>query len=437
MSHDLLALVAAALAASGLAILRAVHPRGAGVTPLGVYLVMWWIVIVAYLWNPLGFIPLQARTWEMIALGAGGCSAGYALVSGLLARTESTTRRASVPADDDRTLLRLWCGCAVLAGLLFAVFCAQLLRTYGVGTVAGLLFSLRSDLGAGSVPLGFHFFYFAEPLVALSVLCAARFPAQRARYASAAGVVTLALLSTSGRTNASKAILWAGVALLLHAGRQRVTFRLAAAMASGLALLLIVFLSLGSLIGKTYENSPVYAKFGTDPPVPAGLTLPYLYLTAPLPTLDRVIATGGSSTTRGSSLRPLYQVGALVDLRVRVPEKIQEFQATPYPFNVSTSVGPLYEDYGSGGVAVGSALTGGLLALMYWSWRTRPSAATLLLCALACVMAVTSTGDAVLNNLSYLIQAALFAVADRFVAPRWATGVHHRRHADRPLAEVV
>jgi oligosaccharide repeat unit polymerase len=417
VSPELLALTATALAAVALATHRAVHPRGVGLTPLAAYLASWVAAITAYLWNPLHFIPLQARTWEVVGLGMAACALGYAVMSAHLARLPAAPH-PSGDEGDAHTLRRLWQGCALASGLLFAAFLFHLSRRYGLANLGVLLFSLRSDLGAGSVPAGFHFFYFAEPLVPLSLLCALRFRSQRSRYLLVAAGTTLALLLTSGRTNASKAILWAGAAVLLHAGYRRLSPRLLALAAAAAALVLVVFVAIGGLIGKTYENSPVYARFGAQSPLPSGLALPYLYLAAPLPTLDQVLVTGGSGETRGSTLRPLYQVAALIDARVQVPEKVQEFRPTPYPFNVSTYLGPLYEDYGSTGVVVGSLLFGGLLAGMFWYWRSRRTGTALLLCALACVMAVTSSGDAVFNNLSYLFQVVLLVAADRLVSPR-------------------
>lgn len=413
MSIELLGLSAAALAVAGLMAHRAIHPGGPSVTPLAAYLLTWILMITAYLWNPLLFIPLQARTWRVIGLGTIGCVLGYALVSRLLVRLPVTSAREQ---DDASTLRLLWQGSTIAGGVLFAAFFFQVSQRYGLANLAFLLFNLRSDVGAGAIPTGFHFFYFAELLVPLSLLCALRFRSRRGLYLAVAGGTLCALLLTSGRTNASKAILWAGAALLLHAGYRRLTPRVVTLGAGAVALVMVVFVLLGGLVGKTYENSPVFARFGGQPPFPSGLVLPYVYLASPLPTLDQVITTGGSAETRGSTLRPLYQIGALVDVRVRIPDKVQEFRATPYPFNVSTFLGPLYEDYTAGGVVVGSLLFGGVLAATYWYWRWKQTAASLLLCALGCVMAVTSSGDAVFNNVSYLFQVVVLLVGDR-IAP--------------------
>lgn len=416
MSLDLLFLTAAGLGTVGSGIHRAIHPRGVGVTPLAAFLAVWVLALTAYLWNPLEFIPLQTRTWETVGLGIGGVVLGYAAVTAGVGRLLHEPAAATVP-DDAPTLRRLWQGCAVAGAALFAAFFLHLWSRYGLANLGLVLFRLRSDLGAGSVPIAFHFFYFAEPLVPLSLLCALHFRSHRNRYLLMAGGATLALLLTSGRTNASKAILWAGIALLLHAGHRRFSPRLLVMAGAGAAaLILVIFLALGGIIGKTYENSPVYGRFGSASPIPSGLTLPYLYVAAPLPTLDQVIASGGSAATRGSTLRPIYQVGALLDARVRVPEKIQEFRATPYPFNVSTFLGPLHEDYGPGGVVIGALLFGALLAAVYQYWRFSQRFSTLLLCALVCVMAVTSSTDAVFNNPSYLFQIGLLIAADRLVS---------------------
>lgn len=402
----------------GVYLMRSAFDKRGEFSPLAGTMLAWSGVIALYLWNPIGLTPIRPATWALICCALTTYTIGYATVA---AWDKAAIRRANVAVElaVPRTVTRLWTVTAAVAAALLALFLSQTVPTYGQSNLGSYLLNLRLSLGEGRVPLGFYYFYFAELLVPFSYLLSRRLPNRRWLFRAVAIVALLALLLTSARTNASKALLWTGVAWLIDPLRPRLRMRMAARAVVGVITGLVIFTLLGDLIGKSYENSSLAAdqSVHSSRGIPAELALPYLYVVGPLPTLDQVVHEDTYATARDSGgaavLRPVLQVLERVVPGVTAPAQQQAFRYIPYPFNTATFIGPVFSDWGLQGVVVVVFALGVVGGWAQIRWRRDRSLANQLLLSLIVVSAITSTGDLSLNGLSYLLQIALLLYAGR------------------------
>jgi hypothetical protein len=180
-----------------------------------------------------------------------------------------------------------------------------------------------------------------------------------------------------------------------------------------------LFLALGTLIGKSYSNSPLRDQNLLQPTtLPHQLRLPYLYYVGSLPSFDQLVTGQAHGLERGVTFRPAYQLAHVADPRVHVPVKVQGFYAIPYPFNVSTYLAPLLVDFGALGVIVGSFLLGVLCSWTYLRWVQSPSPAALCMVALVGSLAFNMVGDFGANDLSWLVQFGMLVIAARYGQPK-------------------
>jgi len=84
--------------------------------------------------------------------------------------------------------------------------------------------------------------------------------------------------------------------------------------------------------------------------------------------------------------------------------KIQGYQQIPFKFNLTTAIGPLYSDGGSGLVVVVALLWGAWTGQVTRRFRDDPSGPRRLLLGVAIVAALNSPFDLYLNNLSTIFQ---------------------------------
>lgn len=398
------------MAGFGVIVHRIVHRGHAGMTPLAGYIAIWVAVAGLYVINPLALNDLDFSTWILLAASIGSFTLAYAAVirtlTGLARPDDSDPlmRRATFSP-----LIYLWFICAVFGLVLFMVYIFEVARTYGFH--AGSLTALRVDLGRGRVPLGFYFFVFAEPLVPISAILALRERRHPGLYIATALLAALALLTTSGRSNAIFALVWTFSSVMVAQGSRVMRMRSVVYVVVTAGVALALFAAVGNAVGKTYENSPVYARFGANPPIPAPFVEPYLYLVGPLPAFNAVVRDTHQFGLGRNSFRPLFEIVAVFDHRISVPPHIQPFQLIPYPFNESTYLSPMYRDFGAVGAIFGSALIGGIAALLYAMYWRQHSLAGLAIAGFGCALAIATTGDLILLDLSRVVELAAVVAA--------------------------
>jgi oligosaccharide repeat unit polymerase len=420
---------------------RLIHGWRIGFNPWIAMVGAWGVVIALFLVNPLHLNHLHARTWWLIAAALSAYTAGYGVV--LLARRTAASDANFMPLPRPRaipSLVRgdrrerhvrwLWRGTLLWFSTFLLLFLRYVVAHYGPNLIHDLG-PLRVDLGAATgVPIGFYFFYAATLMVPLGVVLY-RTTGHR-RFLVLAGIGLLSLPLTSGRTNAILALLWTVAILAYQRGDRRFGAVVLTRIAMAAVAVLVFFVFTGNVIGKTYGNSALSRQLPTSGFVPTSLRLPYIYGVGQLPALDQVTAgqqplVPTADSTHMSSLRPFFQLANLADRHIQVPGAIEPYWSTPYAFNNSSYIGPLYQDFGTTGVLVFSLLFGAFAAWAYLQWLKRPDVGTGLLVALCTVVAVTSTINLKLGDLSTCAQAAALivlvraerpAARDRVISPR-------------------
>jgi oligosaccharide repeat unit polymerase len=408
---------------------RLIHHGRVGMTPLAGYAGAWITVIGLYSVDPFELDQVTNYTWALFAVSFMAFVGGYALARplGIGAangrRTSGFATTAPTPALA-RPLNRLWLVCLVFGAGLFMVYAYEIASIYGFSS--STLTALRVDLSLGPAPPGFYFFVFAEPLVPLSVILALLKPSYRNVYLAIGALAIMSLLATSGRANATFALLWAFSSFAIYQGSRLIRLRLILIAVASLIVAFAIFSFLGNTVGKTYQNSYLYGQFGDQPPIPAQLVVPYLYLESPLPTFSAIVRDTDSFALGRNSFRPVFQILAVFDHEISVPPHIQDFKLIPYPFNISTYLSPFYRDFGVVGVLFGPVTIGFFVGFLYSRWQVRRSPATLCLAGFASVVAISSVGDLPLLDLSRVLEfvavAAMAALETRNVAERLHAG---------------
>lgn len=400
---------------TGLYFHRLIYGKGCGLTPLAGGAISWGSTLLLYLWNPLHFYALTDHAWLILAMATCSFAFGYAVTT-----LGSRLQRPRLPPHEHspqwapeelRPIRRLWALALFVTIALFAEYLFYVVHTYGLSSLHTILFQLRTQESQHGAPtFGFYFFYAAELLVPLSVVLALGYRSRRRQYISVAVAASAALLTTSGRTNATIAIIWALAVMALFWGGRRLKVSRLAILGLGAVTLLVLFLLLGAVIGKTYANSTLAAEFGDNPPIPSLLVEPYFYVSSPLADFSQVVSQPSPHQRGENSFREVLQVAHLFDRQIVPPPLVEAYHYIPYPDNVSTSITPFWNDFGTLGVIVGEVLVGSLLAAAFWVWSVRRTPASLVLAAMATLVALTSTGPAQYNQPSWIIQALLLCL---------------------------
>jgi len=400
-------LVALAFPITMLGVQRVAHNGKIGVNPLAAFTAAWWLIGCLYLLDPLELaaVPLVA---QVAVAGSIACfTLGYLITCRPTGPSDDLEDRAGLHNTTLRPLAQLLCVTVVLGGVLFVVFVAEIGLSRLVSDPAGVLLSTRLALNGGTVPTGFYFFYFFELAVpSAAVLWYFR---RRHRYLVIAILAGVALITTTGRTNVFTAIVWSTLTLLILRGPTRVARRHVLGGGAAAALSLVVFLTVGSALGKTFSNSALSHVYGgTSPALDAAL--PLYYLTGLLPTFGAITADPSPGTGGGLTFRPVLQVLNLLDPSIIAPSKIEQFHLIPTPFNLATYLAPLWHDGGMTWVLAGSALTGAACGFAFSSWRRHRSPASLLLAGFFTLVALNTIKDSSLNEMSTLMQVLLLVV---------------------------
>jgi len=396
---------------------KGLHMRGAGITPLGVLYAVWIFATFLYVANPFHLERLPTRGTIALISAAVSFTLGYGIVllgsrRGAAKVTEGAALelRSSHAARQLAAFARTWRFCLVAWGLMLAVYLTQIRASSGAGLHV-LLFSLRTSLGnSDSPPSGFYYFYFAQIVVPFGAILRIRTGRRMYLWWSLAALFSLVL--TSGRTNIIIAIMsWAFVAILT--GGQKFDRRRIAYIAFVSLGVFFTFAFLGNTIGKTYENSELYAAYGNNPPVPGSLVQPLFYVNGPISYFGQLTESPGA-VDRGSNLgRPLLQVASILDSSISPPKKIQPFLSVPFQTNLGTYLSPIWRDFGLVGIAFINAILGALAAIAWVLWRRRRTPGTLAITAVTMVFCTSSILDASFTELWFVLFLVVVAVSSR------------------------
>lgn len=421
-------LLGAVIASGAFVVLWRVVRRmdGRSLSPAGIYIVRWWLLVVLYCINPLGYPELSWKAWLAVVSAVGGFFFGYVIVRapakrGGLAAWRETSAPASEPIP--RWLWKATKAIFFTGLALYTVYAVHVALTFGpIAAVLGPQ-QLRSAISNDRVPLGFHYLYFFEMVPALAVLLVRRYvpTARQFRLLVGAGMfAAVTLLGTTARTNTFKALVWASVVYLYTLQPRRLNRRLAVVVGGGVVTLMFLFTAIGNNLGKSYENSAFGAGRVSVPGWFRPLALPYHYNAAELPTLDALIHDPERDWQYGvNTLNPAATVLALVVPGVEVPSHIGRFYSNPYPFNVATQLDVFIRDFGLLGASVGSLMLGlwsGLISRRFFAgWRDPMN---LLLMSWLAMILNSSTGAAAFAKVSYVLQLVIILALRRYARRR-------------------
>ncbi len=396
---------------------KGLHPRGAGITPLGVLYAVWIFATFLYVSNPFNLERLPTQATVALISAAVSFTLGYGIVL-LVSRKGATKVRAGAALEiqarhEARQLAafaQTWMFCLVAWCLLLAVYLAQI-RAYSGAGLHVLLYSLRTSLGnSDSPPSGFYYFYFAQIIVPFGAILRIRTGRKMYLWWSLAALFSLIL--TSGRTNIIIAIMsWAFVAIL--AGGHKFDKRRIASIVFVSLCVFSTFAFLGNTVGKTYENSEMYATYGNNAPVPGSLVQPMFYVNGPISYFGQLTDSPGGEG-RGSNLgRPFLQVASIFDSSILPPQKIQPFRRIPFQTNLGTYLSPIWQDFGMVGIALVNAILGALAAITWVLWRRRRTPGTLAITAVVMVFCASSILDASFTELWFVLFLVVVAISSR------------------------
>ena len=264
----------------------------------------------------------------------------------------------------------------VLVGLLAAVwlgaFLLEVSTAYGVRAAFVSSPDVRRALGAGEFAVTIKYMYAA---LAAGIACALAAGTvsdrkRRRRWLVAAASACLMTYFSTGRSNVVTAVL---MTALCYAAARPVVLRrrdLVLASAGTAAIAVAALLAGGSLVGKTYANSELATM---DTPFSRSkllqpLALPYLYATAPLASLNELVAV---TDTLGESdgcatVALVCSAASAAGLAVEPVPAIRSFTSQPLSWNTYTALdAPLLD----GGLAMALLIVAIFGGLVGGAWR--------------------------------------------------------------------
>jgi oligosaccharide repeat unit polymerase len=412
--HAILHLVSSVLPAvfSGVTFLYAVRALPL-LHPVQLWSGSWAVATSLY---ELRLLPYRSLSWLTAGLICGSVvtfAIGVWLGGRLARRTPAAN---STPQDAAVVRLSAWLSFPLL-GLALAAFLAQLISRYGASRVLRLSPEVKLYLSSGEAPLAGTYVDFALAATVLCALTGARSAGRREqrRWLVAAMLCAGTIYFSTGRAFIAVALV-AGLAVLALAGLPIDRRRLGAMALAATAVIVVSFVGLGSLLGKTYSRSGMGAfdNFFSRHPVVSSLALPYQDLTASIPALDVLVNV---STTWGRAHGCATVPPACGLIRklgvpaVRVPVA-GPFTKAPLRWNAYTFLDRFLIDGGTA-LALIFVVATGVLAGYFWARARAGSAAGIVVYALGvpAVLGVYRQNLLGLVGIAALIAAGLLFLA--------------------------
>lgn len=329
---------------------RRSHESGDGlVTVLSVFLAVWSVGLLLFSIPWIRYTHSSTEAW--IAVYGSICA--FVLGCRLARRRSEPGQRASAEEIDAGRLRWLWLACFGLGLVGLADF------VYAVNAVLGWQSIFRDPMLVREIQTtspkfqslygGLKLLTYFNQIAFLLWTVGLRERAFRGRWLTAAGVGWISMvpfLFTGDRTLIITGFLWA---LFFHlvwrpVARPR---RLVAGLVMSLVIALGLFTLLGSRISATINNHPeIKAQLTTR--TLDSLALPYVYLTANVPTLSQLMKDPIRPHTDGRmTLLPLVKLAHAVGIGGTPPEEVGAFYPIPFEtFNTYTWLSAFYLDFG-------------------------------------------------------------------------------------------
>ncbi len=343
------------------------------VSPISALLVPWGLAILLLSLDWIDYAPVQAMGWLLM----GG--ALLTAVSGMLA-TKYLYRPAvngAVEEDFDVVKGRRFLYAAHAVGFFgFLLYIWSLSRTASLSAILAEPYlgrAAQSDddfKGAFQVARNLNYMNIVNCMLGYYLRLRVGHWPRGLRILSLVSACTV--LFSFERTTPFMLIIWFVMTRMLMTPRKDVSVvrMVGVSAVTGLALLGL-FVWIGNLVGKTFENNVALQTCWRGPEWATELGVGYLYLTGNLPAFQAYIGSFQPGETSGMlTLAPLVKTLSFVfGAALRVPEEVREFMLIPLPFNTSTYLNLYWSDFGIPGVLLCPLVLGVLATLVYVNAR--------------------------------------------------------------------
>jgi hypothetical protein len=358
-------LLASGFVALALATLRWLAP----LHPLQLWALPWAGASTLYACRLLPYKPLSATTLAIVAGGTAAFAAATLLAGGRAAPAGRATIEGSWIA---RTVPRAALVMLVVAGLWLLAFLADVTLRFGLRAALVSTPEVRIAIGDGGFALTIKYIYAALAAALLCGLAAALAETSRdvRRWLALGVAASLSAYFTTGRSTAVVALLMGAIGFGLLRPEIATGRRLVAAAAGVAVIAVAALFAGGAIIGKTYANSelPTIQSQFTDHEALESLALPYQYATAPIASLNELVAATGTwgHGDPCATVTIVCTAAAAVGAPLEPEPVIRPFTQPPLPWNTYTAFdAPLID----GGIALAIPIAGLLGLMVGLSWR--------------------------------------------------------------------
>lgn len=445
------ALVASMLLAALFVLARHVHRRlGTPVDVVCLFVAVWAGVLAIFAVPVITYAPTDAGVWLLVYGSIGSCAAGCLLSwwrwKGHVApvREQQQQLRASI---DARRLRLVWLACALLGLVGFLGFVRAVDRVLGWQAVFSEPGSVRAitrdslefqqTYGLWKLLTYFNQIAFVMWTVGLRL----RFFDGPWRAAAVAGVVSLLPFAFTADRNLLAAAL--ALTLMVHvlwpwSGSWR---RAGMGLAAAIVVAALVLTAVGNRYGGSLADHPELATH-----VAPGLervAIPYLYLTANIPTFGQLSADGLAPRTDGQmAVLPAVKAAARAGVIDTAPVETGVFYPIPFEaFSNYSWLGTFWLDFRALGVLLMPLLVGFLATAARLRLVAKPTFLSLWIAAILLYAVVYSPLSYVLStSLTWqylLLGPVLAALLQPGTARRWAAALLARRRLTLATCAIV
>lgn len=317
--------------------------------PVSVFVSVWGINLVVFSIFADQYIKIHAQTWLVLLasfvtylLGIYSFWFGIPDKRWLRRNLKSEDRIFALRSTIDKGKMRVAIYFLIVAGgIFFFYFLISVGRLQGFNRIIYTLLDTRSVMkNEGALP-GFHYLYFWEMLLPLTVLYILLFGKRSdLMLVIVVLILTLCLVLTGAKTNIAKSLMWSFVfySLLKFENIQlkRIVVISISVIFSGIFLFFVH-------TGFTGELKNFHAQFREV----------ILRFSAQFPTFQLLINDSSISHSYGSLIfHPVAKLAQLVWPEMYVPSHILDFYPVPYWFNLATYLDVFYRDFGVVGVVM-------------------------------------------------------------------------------------
>jgi oligosaccharide repeat unit polymerase len=316
--------------------------------PAQLWLTVWSIALGLFALHLLPYAQIADETLLWIAV-ASIAFVGAALVASRLPALRSPSRIGAQQVE--------WAAALVLVTALAgcALFVAQAALDAGLRNALFTSQAVRQAVQDGAYAVTIKYLYFAIAAAAMCSVAAGVVSERRWRWIAGAGAAVACTYFATGRSTVVVAGIAASVGFLLAAAPRLGLRRLVLAAGGAALMSLAIFMAMGQLIGKTYENSDLGSvrSFFTEHPRAEALATPYMYASAPIGALNVLLRRPPEDKSDGCAMfSSVCSALSHAGLDTRPVPPIRPFTANPIPWNTYTALDDVIRDVGVTGVPI-------------------------------------------------------------------------------------